>query len=124
MVLLGVYIGLGAFLACLLPGCMCFFNSRRYTAEHDARVRELEAQAERAAAAAERGVAPPPPPPRPAPTSQPRLSRDSLRAPLLDAIPEDASDAAVQQPVQAWDELPACVKNFLSKSVRDGRRFK
>ncbi len=122
--LLGVYIGLGAFLACLLPGCMCFFNARRYAAERDARVRDLEAQAARAAAAAERGDAPPPPPPRPAPTSQPRLSRDSLRAPLLDTISEDASDAGVQQPVQAWDELPACVKTFLSKAVRDGRRFK
>ncbi|KAI7841479.1 hypothetical protein COHA_004873 [Chlorella ohadii] len=122
--LLGVYIGLGAFLACLLPGCMCFFNARRYAAERDARVRDLEAQAARAAAAAERGDAPPPPPPRPAPTSQPRLSRDSLRAPLLDTISEDASDAGAQQPVQAWDELPACVKTFLSKAVRDGRRFK
>ena len=57
MVLLGVYIGIGAFLACLVPGCMCFFNSRRYTAERDAHVRELEAQAEQAAAAAERVLA-------------------------------------------------------------------
>lgn len=122
--LLGVYVGLGAFLACLLPGCMCFFNRRRYAAERDAHVYDLEAQAARAAAAAERGDVPPLPPPGPAPTSQPRLSRDSLRAPLLDAIPEDASDAAAQHPVQAWDELPACVKTFLSKAVRDGRRFK
>lgn len=123
MVLLGVYIGLGALLACLLPGCMCFFSSRRYTAERDARMRELEAQADRAAVAAERGAAPAPPPSRPAPAARPSVQRDSLRAPLLHAIPEDASDAAAL-PVQTWDELPACVRTYLGRAVRDGRRFK
>lgn len=119
---------IGALAAALSAGALCFMGGRHFSQELAARSKELEAQADRAKAAAEaaeRGHPPPahPSPAAPAAAGAVLLGRDSIRAPLLDAIPEDASDA-VALPVQSYDELPPCVQEFLRKAIRDGRRFK
>ena len=116
--------------AIVVPGGMCYFAARRYRAERDARVRDLQQQSERAAAAGAQaagslarrsgsssggsGATPAAP-----------LQRNSLREPLL-SIPEDSSDASGGEPlpVQTLEELPACVRTFLARSIRDGRSFR
>ena len=128
--MLPVYLGhiLWGLAAVLLPGGMCYFGARRYRAERDARVRDLQRQSERAAAVGTQAAG----------SLATRrscgggggsggLQRDSLQEPLL-SIPEDASDGSgaggEALPVQSLEELPACVQAFLSRSIRDGRTFR
>lgn len=129
--MLSVFLGhiLWSLAAIVVPGGMCYLAARRYRAERDARVRDLQQQSERAAAAGAQaagslarrcgsgsgsGATPAAP-----------LQRDSLREPLL-SIPEDSSDASGGEalPVQTLQELPACVRTFLARSIRDGRSFR
>lgn len=111
---------------------MCFFSRRRFQQQQERQVAELKQQATAAAAQAEAvaaGSALPAPrrcrrPSDPAAAATPSV--DPLRAPLLQPICEDDTEAEPGAPprVQSHDELPSCVNMFLGRAIRDGRTFK
>ena len=125
MMLLPLVWSLGTLLGLVSAAGLCFFSSQRAAAQQAMRIRELEQQADRAAAAADQGDSALTALARRSGLPTASLHRDSLREPLLEAIPEDPSDAMeAALPVQTLDELPRCVSAFLAKAIRDGRRFK
>ncbi|KAL4421399.1 hypothetical protein ABPG75_010690 [Micractinium tetrahymenae] len=136
MFFLPLYFSLGVALTILAGaiGSMCF--ARKARQEQEKRVEELQQLAERAYAAAEGGAPLPPAPRRRRRVPMPAAAvlppgGDGLRAPLLQAIQEGPEDEEEEEeagsappPVQTLEELPACVRAFLGRAVRDGRNFK
>eukprot|EP00887_Chlorella_sp_A99_P004914 scaffold4.g4914.t1 len=94
--------------------CCCYSHSR-FRADVDRRVEALEAAAE---AAARRAPAAPG-----GRTPVRGLDRDSART-LLEPVPEEEEEAGGPLAAQRLEEAPACVREFLARAVRDGRRFR